>query len=138
MTFSEFVKIMYVYCGGKKTQAEFIRHITDLIMEGQPGRTHADGSHQNPMWDKDDRTLQSYFNGSRTISYSDAKLILRKIDLYKFEMYLDDYLSDEAQKLLGTDISNMTKKDVKNSDVAKVCADLFEKIIRDLADDKKE
>lgn len=133
MNFSEFVKVLYPYCGNGDRKTDFIIRITDKVMGGQPGRAHQDGGYQNPMRCKDDRTLLAYFNGERSISQVDASVILARIDKYKFENYLKSLCSDEAKKLLLNDLSPVNS----TSSLEELCADLLETILVDLAKAQK-
>lgn len=135
MTFSEFAEVLYRYCNEEETEGQFVIKIVDKFMGGRPGRAHADGTYQNPLRDKSDRTLQSYFDKNDTkhsISKADASRILSSMDKYKFEEYIRGYCSEDAQKGLLDDLSKIDQ--IKNKkDVAEVCADLFEEILSDLA-----
>lgn len=88
MTFSEFVQALYPYCNEGDNKPEFVKHLVGQIMDGQPGRVHYDGGWQNPMIEKDDRTLLNYFNGFRSISPKDASRIYCSIKTEKFEKYI--------------------------------------------------
>lgn len=133
MTFSQFAQALYPYCNEGSTRGEFVWHLVDKIMDGQPGRAHKDGGYQNPLRAMDDRTLLNYFNGSRSISAKDASTIYCSIKTEKFEKYIDWRCSGEAQiKLLDAllEIEDIKEKGT----VPEVCAQLFEKILRELAE----
>lgn len=135
MTFSEFAKALYTYYGNGEKQTDFVIRLTDKIMGGRPGREHKDGTFQNPLRSKDNRTLLSYFNGERRISQGDAGIILSSSDKYKFEEYLRNQCSEDAQKLLKQDISKIEKIN-DNQDIVEACADIFVSILQDLAKKK--
>lgn len=133
MTFSQFAQALYPFCNEGATRGEFVWHLVDKIMDGQPGRAHEDGGYQNPLRTMDDRTLLNYFNGSRSISAKDASTIYCSIKTEKFEKYIDWRCSGEAQiKLLDAllEIEDIKEKGT----VPEVCAQLFEKILRELAE----
>ncbi len=132
MTFSQFAQALYPYCNEGTSKAEFVRHLVDKIMDGQPGRMHADGEFQNPLRAMDDRTVLNYYNGERSISSKDASTIYSSIKTEKFEKYIDYRCSSEAQiKLLD---ALLEIEDIEgNRTVPEVCAELFDKILRDLA-----
>lgn len=133
MTFSEFVQALYPYCNEGDNKPEFVKHLVGQIMDGQPGRAHYDGGCQNPMIEKDDRTLLNYFNGSRSISPKDASRIYCSIKTEKFEKYITKRCSAEAQILLLDDLLKV--EDIKGKGtVPEVCAQLFAKILYDLAE----
>lgn len=131
MTFSQFAKVMYVYCNEGETKSDFVIHLIDKIMYGQPGRAHADGTYQNPMRGKDDRTLLNYFNGDRSISPKDASTICSSIYMEKFEKYIEKRCSADAQMLLWEDLLKVEAIQDKGM-VPEICAQLFKKILHDL------
>lgn len=133
MTFSQFAQALYPFCNEGTSKPEFVRHLVDKIMDGQPGRMHADGDYQNPLRGMDDRTLLNYFNGDRSISAKDASTIYSSIKLEKFEKYIDRRCSGDAPiKLLD---ALLEVEDIKEKGtVPVVCARLFEKILRKLAE----
>ena len=136
LTFSDLANILYPYCSIGLKPSEFVVRLIDKIMTGQPGRAHQDGTYQNPLRSKDDRTLLSYFNGERNIPRKEASIVLNKIDKYKFEMYLRQ-CSDDALKSLKSDLSKVAT--MKNTDdVVEVCTDQFESILKRLASSGKK
>lgn len=137
MTFSQFAKVMHTYCNEDETEAAFVIHLIDEIMGGQPGRAHRDGTYQNPMRGKDNRTLLNYYNGTRSISKKDASTIYSSIKTEKFEKYIERRCSDDAKSRLLDEL--LEKEDIeKNLMLPQICAQLFEKILRDLAESKAE
>ncbi len=133
MTFSQFAQTLYPYCNEGPSKAEFVRHLVDKIMGGQPGRAHDDGGYQNPLRAMDDRTLLNYFNGKRSISAKDASTIYISIKPEKFEKYIDRRCpGDAAIKLLDAllEVEDIEEKGT----VPEVCAQIFEKILRELAE----
>ena len=47
MTLSQFLKVLYPYCNEGESKSEFLVHMVNQIMDGQPGRMRYDGSFQN-------------------------------------------------------------------------------------------
>lgn len=131
MTFSQFAKVLYTCCRDVGTQGEFVIQLTDKIMGGRPGRAHADGTYQNPMRGKDTRSLLYYFSGERKIPQKDASVLLSSVDKYKFEVYLRDRYSEDAQIQLKHDLAEI--ETIPDGDVVEVCADIFEQVLHDLA-----
>lgn len=84
---SKFAKTLYRYCGGGQIIPEFVKTLTNKIIVEQAGRPVKDG-YKNPIIEKEDRTLQSCFSGSRNISGKDERVILGYIDPYGFEEYI--------------------------------------------------
>lgn len=135
MTFSQFAQALYPYCNEGDTKPEFVKHLVDKIMDGQPGRAHDNGEYQNPMRAKDDRTLLNYYNGVRSISEKDACTIYSSIKTEKFEKYIEKRCSLDAQIRLLDSLSKI--EDVgKNLLAPKICAQIFEKILCSLAEGK--
>lgn len=133
MTFSQFAQALYPFCNEGPSKPEYVRHLVDKIMGGQPGRMHADGNFQNPMRGLDDRIVLNYFNGDRSISAKDASTIYSSISTEKFEKYIDWRCPGESQiKLLD---ALLKVEDIKEKGtVPEICALLFEKILRELAE----
>jgi len=134
MTFSEFANLLYPYCGNGENKAEFVKSLTNKIMDGQPGRGHADGKYQNPLLDKDTRILEMYFNGDRAIPKTAATVLFGNHDKYKFEKYIRYQCSDGALECLEKDLEEKIDiRDKKGLDTEEICADLFVEILRELA-----
>ena len=132
MTFSQFLKVLYTYCNEGESKSEFVVHMVNQIMDGRPGRMREDGSYQNPLKDKDTRTLLNYFNGERSISSKDASTIYSSIKTEKFEKYIDQHCSVDAQSRLLDDLTPITAVP-KNEMTPQICSQLFEAILRELA-----
>lgn len=135
LSFSEFVQILYPFCGYGATEAEYIITLTNKIMEGQPGRALKGDKYQNPMKSKSPRTLQAYFKGTRPISKSDACILFAHSDTYKFEEYLRYQCSEGGQKLLKAQMERRLEQEIANEkfDIVAFCADLFVDILFRLA-----
>lgn len=136
MTFSEFAKILYPFCGNGLKTSEFVILLTTKIMGGQPGRSHTGGGYQNPLITKNERSLQYYFAGTRNIPKNDICVILGTVDPYKFEQFLLHHCSEGAllqieKELFQRGIST------ENHHVQETCADLFITILQDIVANKK-
>lgn len=136
MTFSEFAKLLSKYCANGETTVQFMQSLTNHIMVGRPGRSHQGGGHQNPLLGKDEDTLRAYFNGTRSISQSDAQILFSSIYPYRFEQFVESRCSEAAQQLLAEELAKSETLD-KNRRVSEICADLFVAILEDLADKSK-
>lgn len=132
MTFSEFATMLRPYCGNGTTKADFVILLTDKIMKGQPGRAHADGTYQNPLRGKDNRTLEMYFGGERTIPNRVAGILFDSNDTYKFEEYMRSQCSEGALKRLAEELETKMGVSAKE-DPVEICADLFVEILDNLA-----
>ena len=93
MTFSEFAQTLYPYLGNGDTKAQFVITLTNKIMT-KPGASRKDGTCQNPIINKDDRTLQYYFSGGRSISRKDAQVIVANHKKIRFEEFINEYSDD--------------------------------------------
>ena len=129
-SFSEFVKTLFRYCGGGQTTPEFVITLTNKIMRGQPGRA-VGGGYKNPIMEKDVRTLQSYFSGSRQISSKDARTIVGNIDQYRFEEYIRSF-SEKALADIEADLNKLPKVETLDHtlDTAGKCAEIFTAILK--------
>lgn len=128
MTFSEFAKVLYPYLGKGETERDYLIRLTDKIMSGRPGRAHSDGGYQNPLRDKDDRCIQYYFSGKRSVPNSDIGILLPAINKEKFAKYIDSQCSKDALKMLANDLSNLGQN-VDYHNVSVFCAELFATIL---------
>ena len=132
-SFSEFANTLFRYCGGGQTTPEFVMTLTNKIMRGQPGRAVGSG-YKNPIMEKDTRTLQSYFSGSRQISSKDARVIIGSIEPYKFEEYIREF-SEQALAYLEADLNRLPQIENldRTLDTAGKCAEIFVAILKDRA-----
>lgn len=61
MTFSDFARLLYPFCGGEKNVWEFVLILVDNIIEDPPD----DEKDINPLAHLSASTLEKYFNGTR-------------------------------------------------------------------------
>lgn len=134
MTFSQFAQVLYPFCNEGASKPEFVRHLVDKIMDGQPGRAHADGNFQNPLRGLNDRVVLNYFNDERSISAKDASTIYCSIKPEKFINYIDDRCSWDAQDKLMDALQAVEPIEEDGHTVPEICARLFESILRELAE----
>lgn len=136
MTFSEFVKILYPFCGNGLKTSEFVILLTTKIMGGQPGRSHTGGGYQNPLITKNERSLQYYFAGTRNIPKNDVCVILGAVDKYKFEQFMLHHCSDGARLQITKELSKrgIIQRDLR---IEEICADLFVTILQDIVANQK-
>lgn len=132
MTFSEFAKLLYPYCSNGESKAEFVKVLTNQIMDGQPARGHADGGYQNPLLDKDTRTLEMYYDGDRAIPKTSASILFRSHDGSKFEDFVQHQCSNDALQELRETLKAKTGRD-SGTLPERLCAELFIEILKDLA-----
>lgn len=138
LSFSEFVALLYPYCGNGATEADFIITLSDKIMGGRPGRLSVADKYQNPIRNKSLRTLQAYFKGTRPISKRDASILYANSDTYRFEEYLRYQCSENRLPSLKADFEKKLNQGIidSNLDIIAFCADLFVDILKDLAKGK--
>lgn len=134
MTFSQFAQALYPFCNEGDNKPEFVRHLVDKIMGGQPGRMHADGNFQNPLRGLDDRVVLNYYNGERSISAKDASTIYSSISTEKFEKYIDWRCSLGAQDDLMDALQAVEPIEEDGYTVPEICTRLFVEILRKLAE----
>lgn len=139
MTFSQFAQALYPFCNEGASKAEYIKHLVDKIMDGQPGRAYGDDKYQNPVRAEGDRVLLNYFNGRNSIPFKSASAIYRKIKLEKFEKYISRHCSEDAQaKLWDTLLEMEDLQEKKNMSIPEACAKLFDEILYDLVKKPKK
>lgn len=126
LTFSDFAKLLYPYCGREDNQAEFVITLTNNFMP-VPERREKDG-YINPMKNRESRTLYSYFSGSRSISPKVAHKILGRSSKKKFEDFILSF-TDNAQRSI---VDRLNEKGVSSANLKNVhekCADIFQAIL---------
>jgi hypothetical protein len=134
LTFSEFAKTLFLFCGDGRKTGEFVIALTDNIME-EPvteadERKAADGEY-NPLLALQPDALKRIYNGSRNISVKAASIIFGRLDKRKFDDFVfsasPDALMGLCAKLGEWGISANTQN------VGAVCAGLFADILASLA-----
>lgn len=135
MTFSELATVLYPYCHKTDSDWEYVILLTDKIMGGQPGRANGNETYQNPMRNKEERTLLAYLNGERSISRCDASMILGRIDKKKFAKYVRWCCREDSEMslLAALEERGFIEDKHKNMLVSDICADLFEQVLYGLA-----
>jgi hypothetical protein len=123
VTFSEFAKMLFPFCGNGANIADFVLALTDGVMESPPGDDAA-----NPLYDLQPDALRRIYNGNRGITPQNASVILGRLDKGQFAEYLER-LSTDALDGLCTAL-NGSGIDANIGDVRAVCADLFEQILK--------
>lgn len=84
MTFSDFARLLYPFCGGDNKVWEFVLLLVDNIIEDPP-----DGEDDiNPLAHLSTSTLEKYFNGTREPAGKNVSLILQRLDKGKFEEFI--------------------------------------------------
>lgn len=126
LTFSEFAQLLYPYCGMGDTHMGFVTTLTNKIMT-KPGSCIGD-KHQNPMLDKDDRSRQYFYKGSRPIPRKDAQKIVGDMKKERFENYINSFPDDNVRGIAD----KLTEKGITKVNMLNVgekCADIFEVIL---------
>lgn len=122
MTFSEIAVLLYPYCGNGQKNSDFVVALIDSFME-EPRESDADDN-LNPLLDLVPRTLENYFNGSRSIGQKNASIILGHMDKERFTTFVGklsiDSLTALSDALKGKGISTSALT------VAVKCAELME------------
>lgn len=76
LTFSDFAKLLYPFCGGDKKVWEFVLLLVDNIIEDPP-----DGEEDsNPLAHLSASTLEKYYNGSREFAGKNVSLVFQRLD----------------------------------------------------------
>ena len=128
LTFSDFAKLLYPYCGREDNQADFVVTLTNKFML-VPERREKDG-YINPMISKDIRTKYSYFSGERSIPPKVAHKILGRSSKTRFEEFIKSF-SENAQRSIADKLEEKGVSSVNLLNVHEKCADIFEAILVD-------
>lgn len=130
MTFSEFAKALFPFCGAGRGTADFVLSLIEHLMEIPP--TNDDEAidatdNYNPLAELSPNTLEKIYNGDRDIAATRATQILNHLDKSRFEEYIDtlsmDSLSEICKALNEYGISATPQ------DVSAKCANAFVEII---------
>jgi hypothetical protein len=123
LTFSDFAKLLYPFCGGDKKVWEFVLLLVDNIIEDPP-----DGEEDsNPLAHLSASTLEKYYNGSREFAGKNVSLVFQRLDKGKFEEFIGE-LPFDTLSLIG----NALRKfgiEVDAYEVPSKCADIFASIL---------
>ncbi|NLK52542.1 MAG: hypothetical protein GX295_08885 [Syntrophomonadaceae bacterium] len=123
MTFSDFARLLYPFCGGEKNVWEFVLLLVDNIIEDPPD----DEKDINPLAHLSASTLEKYFNGTREPAGKNVSLILQRLDKGKFEEFIGE-LPYDTLNLIG----NALRKygfEVDAYEVPGKSADIFASIL---------
>jgi len=132
MTFSEFAKMLYPYCGNGKRQSDFVVSLTDAILE-EP-KDDAESKEHNPVASYEIGTLEKIFNGNAKIGKQKATAVMQRIYKENFSEYINA-LSPDTLTALEVEVRNKGI-DTESKNIGDVCADLLASIIDDIAKGK--
>ena len=125
MTFSEYAKMLYPYCGNSQSQSNFVVALIGSFME--------DADDPNPLLDMSPDYLGRIYNGRRKISQQNATAILGHLDTEAFGEYIGTFsleaITGIANELINRGIAN----NGSGSDIVSKCAGLFVEIMRAIA-----
>ena len=140
LTFSEFVNVLFPFLRNGESETQFIKMLTNQIMQGKPGAKTYDNKSRNPILNKSNRAIQYYFKGERFISQGDASIIVSSCDRYKFEDYMRSQCSEDGLSQLKEEMVKCLPKGTigEKCDIVSFCADLLVDILKDLASGKED
>jgi len=130
MTFSEFAKMLYPYCGNGANQSDFVIALTDAILE-EP-KDGVDDKEHNPVASYTLSTREKIFNGGSAIGKKQAIAMRQKIYKENFSEYVNA-LSPDTLAALEEEVIKRGIDASSNNSIGDVCADLFASIIGDIA-----
>lgn len=126
LTFSDFAKLLYPYCGREDNRAQFVITLTNNFMP-VPERREKDG-YINPMKNKEPRILYNYFNGSRRIPQKVTNKILGRSSKIKFETFIQSF-TENALRSIADRFNEKGVSSVNQINVHEKCADIFQAIL---------
>lgn len=131
MNFSEFSKLFYKYIGKNRDYPGYFDYLLSLFKKSE------DSDEENPFVNMDTSTKNCFHNGTKNISKKNASYIMNNFDatLFVDEIY---GLSPDVKQSIIDEIKKIDSEIViaNINDVPDACADLFKKIIIDIADGK--
>ena len=132
MTFSDFAKILYPFCGGGSKTPDFVISLFDNIME-EPSNDDdiekAENDEYNPFRTLGISTLEKIFSGSRTLSKTKVRDVLSHLDKEKFEVYINELTLDSIS-LLKESLQS-SGHNITDNQTPATCADIFVSILND-------
>ena len=125
LTFADIANLLYPYCGGGMTNADFVIELIDSFME-EPDDGDISGDY-NPLRGLVSRTLENFYNGSRPIGQKNASKILRHTDKERFESFIESSSGDALEAIAKALVDKGVEATALNASA--VCADLMENAI---------
>lgn len=126
MTFSEFAKLLYPYCGNGENPSNFL---VALFSNATKNDAHA-------VFDKKPEYLKRIYEGQKAVTQEDASYILTNLEKGKLDTYLFDLLSDDALtelcRLLQPHVGAATNDDI-TAKIATLFVFILEKIASDIS-----
>ncbi len=132
MTFSEFAKMLYPFCGKGNKTSDFVISLFANIMEDPPNNDDVQkdlNDEYNPFAKLHINTLEKIYGGSREISEKRASIVLNHLDKEKFNEYINNLPLDTIS-LLSNALHDYGI-DVEDLEVPGKCSDIFASIIKD-------
>lgn len=131
MTFSEFAKMLYTFCGKGSNTSDFVISLFANIMEDPPNDDDIQkdiNDEYNPFAKLRIDTLEKTYSGRREISEKNASIVLNHLDKEKFSEYISNLPLDTISLL--SDALQDYGFDVNDLDVPGKCSDIFASIIK--------
>lgn len=124
MKFCDLVQFMHHNYEVKKNAAEFVKILTDAILDDEALEKAA----PNPLYGIGKSTLEAYYSGRLPISQKKASALTPRIDEAKFADFVNTYsfyaLNHMKDKLVEFGF------EVEPSEVGQACANILAQIIR--------
>lgn len=119
VTFSNFAKMLYPYCGDGKSQSDFVVTLIGAIIE--------DNDDEHPLLDFTPDYLRRIYNGAKKITSQNATSVLSRLDKGTFAQFITNRPDDAIEGLRSALANNGINVDKYK--VGDACADLFESIL---------
>ena len=130
MTFEQFAKTLFPFCGDGSKTFEFVVVLVDKLMEepaNDVDEQKAANGEYNPLAVLQPDALRRIYNGSRNISAKAASVIMGRVDKQKFDDFISSFSFDALTSLCAKLSEQGIRADSQN--VGSVCAELFVEIL---------
>lgn len=133
LTFSGFLKKLFLYCGDSISEATFVTEALENIIFN---RDNDDLQKKVSAFGMDDNDLRKLYNGTKILSATSARYVISHLDVEHFADYVEEKITEDARAFLCNDFE-LYLGNVTPSDICKKVAGLFGKILREIAEKGK-
>lgn len=129
LSFSEYLKKLYNYCGGDDSVATFVTTVLEKIIFN---RDNDDLTKKVAAFNMDDNDLRKIFNGKKQISSKSARYIVAHLDEVAFSEFIIERTTEDTRVLLCKEFEPYVGNADKNSISTKIST-LLSNIFQNIA-----